>query len=165
MIKLPRQIRARADMIYSLPDTSLQLAVTPHQNRLQKRLLMTTAVLLFILVVFFLEKENTGRAVYVVLRTIAVLALLIWVVNPAFRWLMTRWVNKPGSENAQAFQDVMNFLPEVRGYLQPAYRQAAEKRSWIGKFQAFVLTLIVLTLYSPGKAEIGDAEPMPNKSL
>ena len=151
MIRLPAQVRSRADMIYSHPEAMPAPAVKSPKDRLRKRLLMMAVVLLFISVVFLLERENTGRAVYVVLRTIAVVALLVWVVNPAFRWLMARWVRKPGSENAQAFKDVMNFLPEVRSYLQPAYRQAAEKKSWIGKFKAFVLTLIVLSLYSPGK--------------
>jgi hypothetical protein len=152
MIKLPKQIRARADLIYSYPEALEVPAVQSPKNKFRKRLLVMAVVLLFISIVFLLERENIGRAVYVVLRTIAVVALLIWVVNPAFRWLIARWVRKPGSENAQAFKDVMNFLPEVRSYLQPAYRQAAEKRSWIGKFQAFVLTLIVLTLYSPRKS-------------
>ncbi len=149
MIRLPRQIKEQAlSMQENTRFTNDEASALINRKRpLWRKWLVWALVLAFIVTVFLIGEERIGRATYVVLRTIAVVALLVLVINPAFRWLMRRWVRRPGNEHAATFKEVVRVLPELRGYIRPAYTEAAQHRNWFSKFKNFVLTLMVLTLY------------------
>ena len=151
MIKLPRKINDLAANVYEKESELLINITSPVQQKRKKRskLLMLIMVLILIVAVLLLDRNSVGKAAYVVFRTLAVVGLLAWVVNPLFRWGMARWVKQAKGERARSLKEVVAVLPELRGYLAPAYHNAMKQKSWLSKFRVFVLTLLVLTLYPP----------------
>jgi len=150
MIKLPSKLQEFAATLYA-NDDQLPMKIAPSTRRKGKhgKLLMLLVVLLFIVVVLLLDRSSISRAAYVVIRTLAVVGLLVWVVNPLFGWAMARWVKQARGDRARSLKEVVSVLPELRGYVAPAYENARKQKSWLSKFRVFVLTLLVLTLYSP----------------
>ena len=151
MIKLPKQIEAKAKAIRGqiiVPATSTSL---PTKKRTGK--LATSLIILAAIVSVFLMGNNWNKATYVIFRTIAVIAVFIWVINPIFRWLLRRWATKPSLSKARAIQDAMSLLPELRSFVRPAFRLAAAEHKGIKKLKAFVLILIVLSIYPPDREQ------------
>jgi hypothetical protein len=118
--------------------------ISPSKKR-NTKLWMTLLVLLGIIIVFVWQ-GSINKALYVVLRTMAALALLFFVLTPIVKWLMAYWVSK--RKTSSAFTDLMDTLPELRSYVKPAMVLAKQSHSGVSVYFAFVENLIILTLYN-----------------
>ncbi len=115
-----------------------------NQKRNQK-LILTLLVLVGIIVVFAWQ-GLAGKAVYAVLRTVAALLLLFYVITPIIRWLMSYWVSK--HKSSSSFTQLVDTLPELRSYVKPAMTLARQSNNGLSVYFAFVENLIILTLYT-----------------
>lgn len=147
--KLPRQIAEQAETMHHEQLLPQQATIQPGTRKpgTWRKALTTVVLLSFIIVVFLLGKQHLSKAAYVVARTIAIVALLMLVINPLFRWLMALWMRRTKSKKTASFEAITHVLPELRSYIQPAYQLSATQYKGMKRYRMFVLTLIALTLY------------------
>jgi len=149
MIKLPGQIKEKAKTVHdriSL-DTTGDISTSPHKKPIWQKAVTILLVLIFISLVFYFGEESMGRALYVLVRSIAVIAFLVFIFNPFFRYLMQLWLAKTNKSNNSAVKEVLTTLPELRSYIKPAFRQATLHHKGLSRYKEFVLILIILSLY------------------
>jgi len=146
MGKLPKQLAKDADDVLATVDPGMPADTAPERrSNPARRVTGIAATLLFVLVVFFFGAESLGKVLYVLLRTMAVLALLLFVVQPVFRWAVQRFAQR--QERRGNLQELMVYLPRLQLYIVPAYRYAQREPRRIARLQSFIMALIILTLY------------------
>lgn len=127
--------------------SKLQLEEEEKQSPQKKRntKLWMTLFVLFGIIVVFVWQGSMNKALYAVLRTVAALALLFYVLTPLVQWMMAYWVSK--RKTSSAFTNLMDTLPELRSYVKPALVLAKQSHTGVSVYFAFVENLIILTLY------------------
>lgn len=101
---------------------------------------------LVFIVFVLLYQQSFNKALYVILRTIAVLLLIFGIINPLVKWLMQRWLRKTTSKHGKQLQPLLDMLPELRSYIRPAWQMAGKEYSGLKRYSSFLFFLIVLTL-------------------
>lgn len=119
-------------------------AISPKQLRF--KILAIFFVLLFIVSVFAMQ-GSTGKIWFVLGRTIAALLLLFYVVNPLVKKMMTVWLNKQRHRKATELTSILEGIPELRTHISPALQLARNQHKGIAVYKAFVINLIVFSLY------------------
>lgn len=149
--KLPRAIAQRKNDVLQKADEARpinneQVPVAKKRSRYRK-LLSIFLILLFIIAVYMVGQYDDAynKTVYIIFRTLAIIILFYWVVNPFIRWLMQRWVAK--QDKNSDFYSVMNQMTETRSFIRPAYALAREYKGW-KRYKEFILSLLVMTLYA-----------------
>src|SRR5690606_14503919 len=127
--RLPRIIeQKRAETIAKIQGVSITGDdISLHgKGKKQQKFQKMALILLFIITVFLAGwyESYLHKTLYIILRTIAVIALFYWVINPLVNRLMQRWIKKRGK--GDEFHSVMNSLPEMKLYIRPAYNIAKE---------------------------------------
>ncbi|MES2690964.1 MAG: hypothetical protein V4658_11215 [Bacteroidota bacterium] len=121
--------------------------ITPGRKKgRSKKLLGVFFILLFVSGIFILKGDD-HKAWFVVLRTIAVLLALFFIVNPLIKWLIKRWAGKNKNGRQQQLASIIDLLPELRNYLLPAMQLARQNAKGLLVYKAFVVNLIILALY------------------
>jgi len=153
MSRLPAQVKAKAAVINA--DFILEYKKQkPVQKGVKRRGITKILLVVFILGAISLILLKTGmpqKASYVLIRSIVVIAVLVWVVNPLFRWGMRRWAAKRSNDGQLAA--VVQHLPLLQSYLGPAFRLASREKNFFARFRLFVLILLVLTLHPVHESE------------
>ena len=119
----------------------------PSSKKKSYKWLSALAILLFIVGVFSWNNLG-GKAGYAVLRTIAALLLIWFVLNPVLKWLIQRWVSKQRANNQQQVTTILALVPELKNLVQPAYELASQQHQGLRKYKVFVEHLLVLALFS-----------------
>jgi hypothetical protein len=101
-------------------------------------------VLLFITSTFILQGSG-HKALYALLRTLAALLLLFYIIYPLIKWALQRWAQKRNQHEVQLLIDT---LPELRNLIAPALQMAKTNSKGLMVYRSFVVYLIVLTLYT-----------------
>lgn len=101
---------------------------------------------LFIITVLLMNGEQTGKAWFIILRTIVVVSLLYFVVAPFIQYLIKRFsANRQTQINA-----IVNDLPAIKQTALLAYTLAGQNKKGLARYREFVWILITLTLYHEG---------------
>jgi hypothetical protein len=87
-----------------------------------------------------------SKALYAILRTLAVLLLIFGIVAPFMKWLMQRIINSSRSKHGEQLQPILDMMPTLRSYIGPAYKLATERYKGIRKYTGFLFILIVASL-------------------
>jgi hypothetical protein len=145
--KLPKIVHQRsADLLMQF--NSLPISTHNEQsNKTKKRnrkLLFTLLVLVFIVSVFFVQ-GSSHKALHAIVRTIAALLLLFYIITPIANGLMKRWLDK--QKHSNQLNVILDTLPELRSYIAPAMQLAKYNHKGLLVYKAFVEYLIVLALY------------------
>lgn len=101
----------------------------------------------------FLIQGMGGAALYTVLRTIAAIVLLFFVINPLVKLFMTRWLNRKQQQQQKGMDEILRLLPELRLYVQPAMQLSKQKNKGLAVYGGFVINLLILSLFHPHKNE------------
>jgi len=108
-----------------------------------------SALLLFIVLVFYTTHgPDQPGIVYILLRTVAAVLLLFFVLQPLVNRLLKNWLQKKSRPAAASIRETMLQLPALKALVQPAYRMARLNHSAYGSFKQFILIMIVVSLYS-----------------
>ncbi len=144
---LPKVLHQRSSVLL-LQYSELSIEKTNEQTEQKKKrnrkLFLTFLVLAFIVLVFLLQGSG-HKALFAIARTTAALLLLFYIVNPVVQWLMQRWLAK--SKRSSQLNELLDVLPELKGYLSPAMLLARQHHKGLNVYKAFVENLIVLALY------------------
>lgn len=129
-------------------DSQTATTNSKRKNKRWKKLFYLFAILSFIVSVYVFGNINDGehKALYVVVRTIAVLLLFFGIINPIIKWLVQRWVSKGSTKYQKQLKPLLALLPELRSYVRPAYKMASEEHKGLRKYSKFLQILIILTL-------------------
>ena len=116
------------------------------KKKKHKKIFTTVAILCFIIVIFLLQ-DNVNDAVYAVLRTVAALLIFYFVLTPFTKWLINKWLKSKGEKQLLA-AEVMELIPKLRSYMQPAMQMARQDKTGIAIYPRFLINWIALSLYS-----------------
>jgi hypothetical protein len=97
----------------------------------------------FIIIVILVNGVHKWDALFVVLRTVFVIALLYFIVMPLIQFVIKKYsISKQARIN-----EIVKELPKIRQTAELAYALASENKNGISKYKEFVWILITLTLY------------------
>lgn len=150
--KLPRQINLRSEEIKSaFNKITIDKKLKPNMTSNSKKnsLLYLLFILLFIITVFTLSNsENNSKALYMVLRTIAVLLGWFVFVQPVLKYLIRRYASKNKEQKKFRVEQLIASLPALKQIAQQAYRLSSQTHKGLSRYREFVFILIVITLHS-----------------
>jgi hypothetical protein len=76
---------------------------------------------------------------------LAALLLMFYVLNPALKWAIQKWANK--QQHKQTLAQLVDLMPNLKNNLTPALKIAQMQHKGLKVYTAFVVNLIVLSLY------------------
>lgn len=145
-MKIPKMIQLEAAEIQNLDLTLIQETEKDLKKKRKKKWLGFLFILIFILSVFILS-GSSEQALYTVFRTLAALFILLFIINPLFRYFINRWKNKQTENKSTQFKAVLNFLPEFKNNAKIAEQIAAKERSIFQKAKKFLTVWMAISLY------------------
>lgn len=122
----------------------------PHHKQSHKRKKAKFIGLFFVLLFIcttFLFNNIGGKAMYVILRTLAALAILMFVINPIVKWAIAKWLHRKKQTHAQKLATIMDLIPELSNNINPAYELAKQNHKKPLLYKHFVINLIMLSLF------------------
>lgn len=111
------------------------------KNNSKYALFIVLVVCLFL--IFFFEGE-LNKAVYVLLRSIAVTLLLYYLVRPIIIFFLSR----AGASRKSELNKILVLMPEIKKFVAPSYKLACQNHKGVGRYRFFVLYLIAATINS-----------------
>ncbi len=146
--RLPKRIEAVGKLQLVAEDA--QLATGGKKKSPARKLVFLLSTLVFIAVVFAFS-GSMSKAMYAVLRTLAVLLLIFGIVAPFMKWAMQRWINSSRSKHGEQLQPILDMMPQMRSYIRPAYQLATVQYKGFRKYTGFLFILIVASLQEDGE--------------
>lgn len=147
--RLPSEIETRSkDVLIQYQQLNIPHSIsnTTKRNKPQKLLLMLF-ILVFIVVVLLLSGNVINEVLYVVFRTIAVLLILFYLIQPFSKWVLARLFKNQSNEHKQKVEALISTLPDIKSFMNPAYIIASNRFSGFKKYKEFVLVLFILSLH------------------
>lgn len=112
-----------------------------------KRFFFFFITLLFITAVFIWSGANSRQVLFILLRSIAAILLLFFILGPVIKYAISKWLQKQSGERKQQAAELISMLPQMRSFVSPAYRLANKERSPFKKLRYFILYMIIFALY------------------
>lgn len=115
-----------------------------------KKIVSVFFTLLFVCSVFIWEGfEN--KALYTLARTISALLLLYFIVTPLSIWALKKWLARKRSQEQHNIDDLLQLIPEMKAHVSTALQLARLHHKGLKVYEAFVVNLILLSLFAPLK--------------
>lgn len=146
---LPARILKYTDEVlqfYKVQQPAAEMVSLAPGPRRRRRRLLYLALLLVLLAAVLLWKDRQHPyevVLYVILRSLAMVALLFFVIRPLLQWLILRWLRSRDGATQQQAAALIGMLPGLRRFIRPAWQWARAGRSW----SAFILCLVILSLH------------------
>ena len=119
----------------------------PPKKKKKKKWLQPLLVLAFIVMVFLFQGAEK-KALYILLRTVAALLLLQFLLRPLLVWLIQKWRKGQSKSQENALQAINASIVDIRHIVTPAYRLAKAESSGWRVFPQFVNNVVILSLYA-----------------
>ena len=146
---LPKQLYYKSDeVLFQLQN----LNYTQHdilaykKNKRKGKLIGAFFLLVFIVSVFAMQGLG-GKAFYAIVRSLAALLLMFYVLNPALKWAIQKWANKQQHQHKQTLAQLVDLMPNLKNNLTPALKIAQMQHKGLKVYSAFVVNIIVLSIY------------------
>jgi hypothetical protein len=105
------------------------------KNKRFKKLFGAFFILLFVVGVFLIQGAGS-KATYAILRTLAALLLLFYLVNPLIKWLLQKWAGKKQGNEKAKMQTLLDMLPELRNLIAPCHATGQTGAQRVGRLQS-----------------------------
>ncbi len=149
--RLPVNIIANKEEVLSLYKTLTLstggISAPQKASKKNKRIIYFIAILLFIIFIFIWSGADSKMILKIVLRSVAAVLLLFFVLQPIVKYFINKWLAKQSGERKQAATELIEMLPQMRKLVSPAYQLAGTATSLFKKLNYFILYLIILALY------------------
>jgi hypothetical protein len=146
---LPQQLAHQSDAVilqwHNLPPASNQTDSMKKRKRTGK--LIGGFFMLVFMASVFLFQGLGGKAMYAIIRALAALVLLFYVINPLIKWGIARWSKKQQANNKKQLTELLDLLPSISSKVAPAMQIARIQNNGLSVYPAFVINLIILSLY------------------
>lgn len=93
----------------------------------------------------------SGKVLYVLIRTIAALLLLYFILIPLSKWALEKWIKRNRKKNESNIDELLQLIPEMKANTSISLQLAGQHHKGFYKYRAFVVNLIILSLYEPVK--------------
>ncbi len=153
--RLPLQIETRsADVLIQFQQLNIaqSLPNSRRPNRF-KKLFIILFILAFIVAVLLFSGNVINEALYVMLRTIAVLLILFYLAQPFVKGLFSRLLKSQSNKHKQKVEALINILPDIKSFINPAYIIASRRFAGLKKYKEFILVLFILSLHQLKSSE------------
>lgn len=151
--KLPHLISKHAPAIldtYQNRATSYdadQQLVSKRKNK-NMRWLNFLLILLFVVAVFLWSGAYSDyKILYVIIRSVAAVLLLFFVLRPLITWAIQYWLKKQRTATKQEAVEIMAMMPGIRNFVKPSWQMAKANPESMGRLRYFILSMIILTLH------------------
>jgi len=146
ILRLPSQLENKraeyADIQFAEPQ--------PEEAEIKKKKrpwLFPTLVLAFVAVVFVFSGDKAvgaQRALYAVLRSIAVLLAWFYLVQPLVMWVFQRWAKKKSEAEKRTLTHILASMPSLRLKARSVYRHVSQTQTGWKRWRAFVIAMFVV---------------------
>jgi fumarate reductase subunit D len=113
---------------------------------------MDYLILAFIITVIILAGANSKRVSAIILRTVAAVLLLVFVVQPLLKLVFNKWLSRRTLTEQERSGEVLEMLPALKSLVPDAYAITKTDTGFFNRLSSFLLAMIILTLYA-GKEE------------
>lgn len=143
--KFPEKVRLNAEKLQN-EELETDENIEVQKKRKGKRLWLIVGLLIFSSLVF-LFSGSQKQALFIILRTLAVVVFFLFVFNPLFKFLMQKWVKKEKGKNEKTLNTIMEMMPSVRNNIGLAQRLSSSEKGLWKRANSFVLNWLSLSLY------------------
>lgn len=152
--RLPQLIHKHAPAILDIYQNSAtgydnadQQLSTQRKNK-SMRWLSFVLILLFVVIVFLVSGMYAHyKILYVIVRGVAAVLLLFFVLRPIMTLAIQYWLKKQHRETKREAMEVMALMPGLKSFVKPSWQMANTNRGSMGRLRYFILSMIILTLY------------------
>ncbi len=102
---------------------------------------------LIVLVLFGEGRFRNNMILYVILRSLAMVILLFYVLRPLLNRLIRYWLQSRDKGTRQEAAELIGMLPGLRRFVRPSWKLARKRRGLLRQLSFFILSLIVLSLH------------------
>jgi len=113
------------------------------QNNINLKWLGILSTLLFVVIVLYVNGGKIWIGIFLILRTIAIMALLYFVVAP----LVINLIKKKSLNNQNSIHSILVDLPKMKHKSLLAMQLANKNKNVFVKYKAFIENIIIITLY------------------
>lgn len=113
-----------------------------------KRWIIYTGMLAFIIIVFILFGANSKRVTAIILRTVAVVLLLVFVAQPLLKFIFNKWLSRRTRTEQERSREALEMLPALKSLVPDAYTITKTDAGFFNRLSSFLLVMIILTLYA-----------------
>ncbi|WP_157977201.1 hypothetical protein [Taibaiella helva] len=154
---LPGRIGRHADevlLFYRSRPAEERQVLQAMRRRPFRRWLIPVLLLLFIIAVLLWGNRNPGSfAGYIVLRSMAMVILLFFVLRPLLNRLILYWLRTRDSGTRQQAAELIGMLPGLQRFLRPSWQLARNHGGKIRRLSFFILSLVILSLYEEARPD------------
>ncbi|MCB9306266.1 MAG: hypothetical protein H6565_06690 [Lewinellaceae bacterium] len=150
IIGLPGQLDGRSAEYSQLAFRDAHPKISTEKKK-GKKWLFTVLVLLFMVLTFILTGEKASgarKAIYAVLRTLAVLSVWLFLFQPLVQWLIRRWAARQAEKEKSSLLEIMDMMPGIRAGVRPVYEYVSRKYTGWRRMAEFVVAMFVIAVYS-----------------
>lgn len=149
--KLPGLLERRAQRYAEVEEVAGADDLPSRRKPLWQKMALLAGVLLFIAGTFLLtgvEKGGGGqKALYAVVRTLAVLAAWLFLVRPLVQMLIQRWAKRKSAEEQGALQQLLAAMPDLQGRARGLFAAVSQEHKGWRRWAEFALALLSTALY------------------
>lgn len=147
--RLPDQIQKRKTEYAHLKFDSEAGVISTSGKRKSKWILPLLTLLFMVLTFLFTGGKASGveKAVYAVLRSVAVLLVWFFWVQPLVGGIFRRWAQKRAETEKGDLSRIMDILPELRFKAGSLYQYVKIRYKGLKRLQEFVVALFIISIY------------------
>jgi hypothetical protein len=151
--RLPHLINKHTPVILDKYQTNKSSYTVDQQLSTQKknkntRWLSFVLILLFVVIVFLMSGTYADyKILYVIIRSVAAVLLLFFVLRPLMTLAIQYWLKKQRTATKQEAVEIMAMMPGIRNFVKPSWQMAKSNPENMGRLRYFILSMIILTLH------------------
>ncbi len=123
-----------------------------------QKIALLAGVLFFIAGTFLLTGTEKGggaqKALYAVVRTLAVLATWLFVVRPLMQMFIQRWAKRKSAEEQGTLQKLLAAMPDLQGKARVLFAAVSREHKGWRRWVEFALALLSAALYEPSPVSV-----------
>ncbi len=149
--RLPGLLLQRSQQYLSAEEAALEVEMKGKKPSFPKKIAFLVGVLLFIVATFLLTGVEGGggmqKAIYAVVRTLAVLGAWLFVVRPLIQGLIQRWAQRKAKEESNILQQLLATIPDWRTRATQIFATVSRRHRGWRRWSEFALALLAVALY------------------
>jgi hypothetical protein len=135
---LPSKIKLMSNFQkkYSVETTAVVLTV-PKQRRKKTKRLILLIIWLALIALYIQAFFKIGHpilpsqvALRVLVRSVIIVLTWYFLISPALKQLLHKWLQQKKQQSMQQVQQVLNLLPATQGLVNRSWQLAAERKGW-----------------------------------
>ena len=158
---LPRQLSRKEKYITEAARNRILTGTLPQKLPTARRrvVLKWTPLFLLCVAILVLSFYHETGVLFLLLRSLAAIILLLFIVKPGLQYLLKRYTARQSSSRKKSAMDMLNMLPKLNRDAALSWQLSACKKNVFRRLRYFLLCCIVLSLtdqniYAPENSDL-----------